>query len=95
MQELKELTEDIQHKSSELIKLYKNSVQENISLKSKNRDLKYKVERLETKVKEQSEQIVKLQMLKFLGDDTNRKDAKLKLNELVREIDHCLQLLKE
>ena len=95
MQELKELTEDIQKKSSELVGLYKRSVQENISLKGKNRELRYKVEKLEAKVKEQSEQIVKLQMLKFFWEDTGRKDAKLKLNELLREIDHCLQLLKE
>ena len=95
MQELKELTESVQKKSSELIRLYKHSVQENISLKSKNKELRYKVETLETKVKEQSEQIVKLQMLKFLGEESHHKEAKLKLNELVRELDRCLQLLKD
>ncbi|MBO4403400.1 MAG: hypothetical protein J5792_06975 [Bacteroidales bacterium] len=94
MQELKDLTEDIQKKSAELVKLYKRSVEENISLKSKNKELRNKVGTLEAKIKEQAEQIVKLQMLKFLGEETNRKEAKMKLNELVREIDHCLQLLE-
>lgn len=95
MQELKELTEDIQKKSSRLVEKYRNSVRENISLRSKNKELRDKVTTLEKKVNEQSEQIAKLQMLGLFGEADRREGAKLKLNKLVREIDHCLQLLEE
>ena len=95
MQELKELTEDILEKSSQLVRRYADSVQENISLKSKNKELRNKVELLEAKVKEQSDQIVRLQFSKVWEDGEEKRGMKLKLNELVREIDHCLQLLEE
>ena len=95
MQELKELIEDILKKSSQLAQRYADSVQENISLKSKNKELRNKVERLEAKVKEQSEHIVRLQLSKVWEEGEQRTDMKLKLNELVREIDRCLRLLEE
>jgi hypothetical protein len=95
MQELKELTEDILEKSSQLVRRYADSVQETISLKSKNKELRNKVELLEAKVKEQSDQIVRLQFSKVWEDGEEKRGMKLKLNELVREIDHCLQLLEE
>ena len=95
MQELKELTEDILKKSSQLAQRYADSVQENISLKSKNKELRNKVELLEAKVKEQSEQIVRLQFSKVGEECGSKREMKLKLNELVREIDHCLHLLEE
>lgn len=95
MQELKELTEDILKKSSQLAQRYADSVQENISLKSKNKELRHKIELLEEKVKKQSEQIVRLQLSKVWEEGMQKTDMKLKLNELVREIDHCLRLLEE
>lgn len=95
MQELKDLTEDISRKSSQLVQRYADSIQENIRLRSKNKELRHKVEILEAKIKEQSEQIGKLQLLKACGGGEKNTNAKLKLNELVREIDHCLQLLEE
>ena len=54
MQELKELTEDLLKKGSQLAQRYADSVQENISLKSKNKELRHKVEILEEKVRKQS-----------------------------------------
>lgn len=93
MQELRELTEDILNKSSQLVQRYADSVRENTSLKSKNKELRHKVEKLEAKVKEQSEQIVRLQLSKVWEDGDRKTDMKWKLNELVREIDRCLRLL--
>ena len=95
MQELKELTEDILSKSSELARRYAESVQENIDLKGKNKELRHKVGILEAKVKEQSERIVRLQFSNVWEDDWQKTGMKLKLNELVREIDHCLRMLEE
>lgn len=31
----------------------------------------------------------------MLGSDTNKKEAKLKINTLIREIDHCIAQLSE
>lgn len=95
MQELKDLTEDILEKSNQLAQRYADSVRENISLKSKNKELRHKIERLEAKVKEQSERIVRLQLSKVWDEGEQKTNVKLKLNELVREIDHCLHLLEE
>lgn len=95
MQELKDLTEDISRKSSELVQRYSDSIQENIRLRSKNKELRHKVEILEAKVKEQSEQMGRLQLTRIFGEGEKSTQAKRKLNELVREIDHCLQLLEE
>lgn len=95
MQELKDLTEDILEKSNQLAQRYADSVRENIGLKSKNKELRHKIERLEAKVKEQSERIVRLQLSKVWDEGEQKTNVKLKLNELVREIDHCLHLLEE
>lgn len=94
MQELKDLTEDISRKSSQLVQRYADSIQENIRLRSKNKELRHKIEILEAKVKEQSEQMGRLQLARACGGEKST-DAKRKLNELVREIDHCLRLLEE
>lgn len=95
MQELKGLVEDVLQKSSQLARKYADSVQENIELKSRNKTLRHKVELLEAKVKEQSDQIVRLQMSKVWEEGEKKTGMKLKLAELVREIDHCIQLLEE
>ena len=95
MQELKELTEDLLKKGSQLAQRYADSVQENISLKSKNKELRHKVEILEEKVRKQSEEIVRLQLATVWEEGEKKTGMKLKLNELVREIDHCLRLLEE
>lgn len=95
MQELRDLTEDISKKSSQLVRRYSDSIQENIRLRSKNKELRHKVELLEAKVKEQSEQMGRLQLLNACREGEKSTRAKLKLNELVREIDHCIQLLEE
>ncbi|MBO4282620.1 MAG: hypothetical protein J5873_05455 [Bacteroidales bacterium] len=95
MQEIKALTEDILQKSTQLAQRYADSVQENTELKSRNKTLRHKVELLEAKVREQSDQIVRLQLSKVWEEGDRKTGMKLKLGELVREIDHCIRLLEE
>lgn len=65
-------------------------------LEEQNKKLSEKVEKLEKELTEKEQQILemdsKIKVLKISGsvDEESTKDVKLKINELVREIDKCI-----
>ncbi|MFA7401309.1 MAG: hypothetical protein GX612_08775 [Bacteroidales bacterium] len=95
MQELKILSLEVESKILQLIEKHKELKNKNKELKNKNKELRQIIEKLEIKTKEQTEQIVQLKLSDSLGKSTNNTDIKLKINELVREIDKCICLLNE
>jgi hypothetical protein len=95
MQELKLLSFDVENKAVQLAEKYRQLKEEHNILRRKNKELKEIINSLEDKIKIQSEQLVKYKLGKKINEDEKYTDAKLKINELVREIDICMKLLNE
>ena len=87
MQELKLLSFDVENKVEQLADKYRQIKAEYFVLKQKNKELKEIITKLESKIKMQSEQLVKYKLGEKINDDKKYTDVKLKINELVREID--------
>lgn len=72
-------------------------------LEQENQDLKNKLIKSATTIQTQSREIEALKMqyetLKManslLGSDENKRDTKLKINSLIREIDYCIAQLSD
>jgi len=95
MRELKHLCWDIDTKVTQLANTHRKLRENFDALRAKNRELKERIVKLEEKVKTQSEQIVKYKLSGAANADGNYTDVKLKINELVREIDRCIGLLND
>jgi cell division protein FtsB len=95
MQELKLLSFDVENKVLQLAEVHRQLKEEYIVLKRKNKELREIINKLEDKIKEQSEQLVRYKLGERIKEDEKYTDVKLKINEMVREIDICLKLLNE
>jgi chromosome segregation ATPase len=73
------------------------------SLEKDNQDLKTELSNATTTIQNQSREIdalkAKYETLKIanalLGSDDNKRDTKLKINSLIREIDYCIAQLSD
>ncbi|MBX9807819.1 MAG: hypothetical protein K2X95_08475 [Flavobacteriaceae bacterium] len=73
------------------------------SLEKKNQDLKIELTKSATIIQTQSQEIEALkkqyETLKLanalLGSEENKRDTKLKINSLIREIDYCIAQLSD
>ncbi|KAF0199183.1 MAG: hypothetical protein FD166_808 [Bacteroidetes bacterium] len=69
--------------------------EENAKLRDEVNTLRSEIEILESIITEQHEKLKTLKLAKSLNKEEKRTDVKLKINELVREIDHCIGLLNK
>lgn len=96
MSKIEEIVDALENKISKV--LHKQEV-----LKQTNARLTQKLEEQQQKLLEQQEEIAswadKYETLKIansmLGSDENKRETKLKINALIREIDHCIGQLSE
>ena len=96
MSDLLEIVDSLENRISKLLHKYE-------ILKQKNADLKQKIETLESDSAMQSEQLQqwqeKFSALKnanaILGSDEHKRQTKLKINALIKEIDACIAQLSE
>lgn len=96
MSKIEGIVDALENKVSKI--LHKQEV-----LKQTNARLSQKLEEQEQKLLEQQEEIAswadKYETLKMansmLGSDENKRETKLKINALIREIDHCIGQLSE
>jgi hypothetical protein len=95
MQELKLLSFEVENKVLQLAEKYRQLKEEHKISKKKNKELKEVITKLEKKIKIQSEQLVKYKLGEKINEENKYTDVKLKINELVREIDICMKLLNE
>ena len=93
MQELKLLCLNVENRVLQLAEAHRQLREKYTALKERNKRLKETVIKLEEKMKLQSEQIVKYKLGEKANSADNYTDVKLKINELVREIDRCIGLL--
>ncbi|APY06972.1 hypothetical protein BWZ20_01070 [Winogradskyella sp. J14-2] len=96
MSKIEEIVDALENKISKV--LHKQEV-----LKQTNARLSQQLEAQQQKLLEQQKEIAswadKYETLKIansmLGSDENKRETKLKINALIREIDHCIAQLSE
>ena len=70
--------------------------EQNIQLETKISELKNTLEEQNAEIENFNEKVKMLKMAKSLGGDSEKNtEMKLKINELVREIDKCISLLNK
>ncbi len=96
MSELVEIVDSLENKVSKL--LHKLTLQSQAKAKLE-QELQLMREQLEQAKSSRAEWEEKYESLKLassmLGSDTNKTEAKLKINSLIRDLDHCIAQLAE
>ena len=70
--------------------------EQNMQLEAKVSELKNTLEQQKAEIENFNEKVKMLKMAKSLGGDSEKNtEMKLKINELVREIDKCISLLNK
>jgi predicted RNase H-like nuclease (RuvC/YqgF family) len=95
MEKAETLIAGIEYKVRKLIGQTGILLEENNQLKTEVNTLKAEIEKLESKVFELQEKQKTIKLAKSLNKEEKRTEVKLKINELVREIDHCIGLLNK
>ncbi len=89
MEKLAEVSDNIQRLGSRVTELSS----ENEALKAQLADVLQQLEQKKSQVTDLSEKQKLLMLARSLPSDESRKDVKLKINDMVREIDKCIALL--
>ena len=95
MEDASVLISGIEYKVKVLAENNKSLFEENTKLKQQNSELTDLVQTQQNELKSLEEKAAILKVSKTFGSDTDRQSAKIKINELVREIDDCLNLLNK
>lgn len=95
MEDASILISGIEYKIKVLAENNNSLFEENAKLKQQNSELNDRVQRQQNELSSLEEKAVILKVSKTFGSDTDRQSAKIKINELVREIDECLNLLNK
>ena len=96
MSKIEDIVDALENKISKV--LHKNEV-----LKQTNVKLSERLEEQQQKLLNQQEELAswvdKYETLRIansmLGSDENKRETKLKINELIRDIDHCISQISE
>jgi len=83
----------LENKIKKIVDLQNYSSAENNSLRNENYQLNKIVEEQKIKIKKLEEKVEVLKIAKSVDEGENVFQTKLKINELVREIDKCIALL--
>ena len=95
MEDASILISGIEYKIKILAENNKALFDENTKLKQQNSELNDQVQNQQNELGSLEEKTAILKVSKTFGSDTDRQSAKIKINELVREIDECLNLLNK
>lgn len=96
MGELVEIVDSLENKISKLLHKLELLNQTNLKLKSELQVLEQKNQSTKNAVDTWEEKYNSLKLANsMLGSNTNKTEAKLKINTLIREIDHCIAQLAE
>lgn len=89
------LISGIEYKVRKLIGQVSVLQKDNEKLKDEITELNEKITNLELLLNEQKERIKILKLAKSLSKEESKTEVKLKINELLREIDNCVRLLNK
>ncbi|MCM4168965.1 hypothetical protein DHD08_14860 [Arenibacter sp. H213] len=96
MSELVDIVDSLENKISKLLHQLTLLQQTNLKLEEELLAVKNDHEATTASVVEWQEKYNSLKLAStMLGSDTNKTEAKLKINTLIRELDHCIVQLSE
>ncbi|MEP2279612.1 hypothetical protein [Maribacter sp.] len=96
MSELIKIVDSLENKISKLLHKLEVLNNANLELEKELRDIKSSQESASKTVSEWEEKYNSLKLANsMLGSNTNKTEAKLKINTLIRELDHCIAQLSE
>ncbi len=96
MSELVEIVDSLENKISRLLHRLELLDQTNLKLEEELNAMKKGHELTENSALEWEEKYNSLKLANsMLGSNTNKTEAKLKINTLIRELDHCIAQLAE
>ncbi|WP_423998629.1 hypothetical protein [Maribacter sp. IgM3_T14_3] len=96
MSELIKIVDSLENKISKLLHKLEVLNNANIELEKELRNIKSSQENTSKSVSEWEEKYNSLKLANsMLGSNTNKTEAKLKINTLIRELDHCIAQLSE
>ena len=95
MSETDLLIQGVEYKIRKLLNRYEKLEQSHDKAQSENLSLKQEIEEKNNLIEELKQEIQKIKLAKSLESKEGPNEAKLKINELVREIDHCIGLLNQ
>ncbi|WP_321826913.1 hypothetical protein [Maribacter dokdonensis] len=96
MSELIKIVDSLENKISKLLHKLEVLNNANIELEKELRTIKSSQENASKTVFEWEEKYNSLKLANsMLGSNTNKTEAKLKINTLIRELDHCIAQLSE
>jgi chromosome segregation ATPase len=96
MSELVEIVDSLENKISKLLHKMDLLQQSRLNLEREMESLRSDYETAQRSVEEWEEKYKSLKLANsMLGSETNKTEAKLKINQLIRELDHCIVQLAE
>jgi chromosome segregation ATPase len=96
MSKMIEIVDILEDRLTKLIINYENLVSENESLKENLQQANQKLAQKNTEIDVLKKQYESVKISNsLLGSDENKRDTKLKINTLIREIDYCIAQLSD
>jgi chromosome segregation ATPase len=96
MSELVEIVDSLENKISKLLHKMDLLQQSKLNMEREMESLRSDYEAAQRSVEEWEEKYKSLKLANtMLGSETNKSEAKLKINQLIRELDHCIVQLAE
>ena len=95
MSDLNVLVSGIEYKVRKLTGMLERSETERNKLLNEQSELRDLVEEQRKQIQQLEEKVIKIQMTQALTRKNDVASAKLRINELVREVDRCLALLNK
>lgn len=96
MSEITEIVDNLENRVSKLLHKYEISRQFNETLQQELSAMKTEYRKLEEELESSREQVQSLKAANaMLGSTDHKRETKLKINSLIREIDQCIIQLSE
>ena len=96
MNGLSEIVDSLENRISKLLHRFEKLKQRNLKLEEEVNSMKVKLADNKVVMAQWQEKLDSLKLANsMLGSDQYKRDTKLKINALVREIDHCISQLSE
>ncbi|MEM7087073.1 MAG: hypothetical protein AAF489_12875 [Bacteroidota bacterium] len=96
MSNLSEIVDSLENRISKLLHQYEKVKQKNLSLEEELKIMKSQQIQSQESIEQWQEKCRSLKLANsMLGSDQHKRETKLKINALVREIDQCISQLSE
>lgn len=96
MSKIEDVVDSLENKLSKVLHRLQVSKQTSNNISEELKKSQQRVLKLEEQLLEQEESFKTLKVANaMLGSDDNKRETKLKINALIRDIDHCISQLSE